>query len=283
MTLNLNPSEQLTHSTVRIQTTLADGSKSTGTGFFYAFLRKGERHVPAIVTNKHVVAGAVSGQFSLTLKNADGSPQIGQHLALALDNFEARWIPHPSPDVDLCLLLLAPLLAEASSIGKSFFFITLDETLLPTAEDLRDLGALEDIIMIGYPNGIWDAVNNMPILRRGITATHPNFDYEGRREFVIDAACFPGSSGSPVLLYNTGGWVDRQGTTRMGGARIRLLGVLYAGPQHTATGEVKIVTIPTQQRAVAFSTIPNNLGFVIKSSRLLELEAELGRRFPDAT
>jgi hypothetical protein len=50
------------------------------------------------------------------------------------------------------------------------------------------------------------------------------------------------------------------------------LGVLYAGPQHTATGEVRIVNVPTQQRVVAFSTIPNNLGLVIKASRLHEID-----------
>ena len=170
---------------------------------------------------------------------------------------------------------IAPLLAEAAAAGKTFFFITLEESLLATHAELSDLSALEEVLMIGYPNGIWDATNNMPILRRGITATHPNLDYEGRKEFMIDAACFPGSSGSPVFLFNTGGWTDRKGNTMMGGVRVKLLGLLYAGPQHTATGEVRIVNVPTQQRAIAFSTIPNNLGLVIKAVRLREMDALL--------
>lgn len=273
--IDLTPSEQLTHSTVRIACQLADGTTSTGTGFFYTFARDGNQHMPAIVTNKHVIAGAVEGQFNLTLKAADGSPVVGQHITIKLDQFAGRWIPHPDDQVDLCVMPIAPLLNEAAAAGKNFFFVTLDETLLPTTEELSDLGALEEILMIGYPNGIWDATNNMPILRRGITATHPNIDYEGRREFLIDAACFPGSSGSPVLLFNANGWIDRKGNTMMGGVRVKLLGILYAGPQHTATGEVRIVTIPTQQKAVAISTIPNNLGLVIKSIRLRELDALL--------
>jgi hypothetical protein len=137
------------------------------------------------------------------------------------------------------------------------------------------LGTLEEILMIGYPNGLWDSVNNMPILRRGVTATHPNIDYEGRREFLIDAACFPGSSGSPVFLFNTNGWTNRAGGTVVGGTRVKLLGILYAGPQHTATGEVRIVMVPTQQRAVAISSIPNNLGLVIKAARLAELDSAM--------
>jgi len=217
----------------------------------------------------------VSGQFNLTLRGPDGGPLVGQHITIELDRFESRWVPHPEAQVDLCVMPIAPLLAEAAAAGKTFFFITLEESLLATHAELSDLSALEEVLMIGYPNGIWDATNNMPILRRGITATHPNLDYEGRKEFMIDAACFPGSSGSPVFLFNTGGWTDRKGNTMMGGVRVKLLGLLYAGPQHTATGEVRIVNVPTQQRAIAFSTIPNNLGLVIKAVRLREMDALL--------
>jgi hypothetical protein len=272
MPLNLTPSEQLTHSTTRIASWLPDGTAGTGTGFFYAFCQDGERNVPAIVTNKHVVAGALRGHFSLTLRGADGGPLVGQHITIELDNFAGRWIHHPDAAVDLCAMPIAPLLREAEALQRSFFFISLDHKLLPSDEELRELGALEEILMIGYPNGIWDSINNMPILRRGVTATHPNLNYEGRREFLIDAACFPGSSGSPVFLFNVGSWSDRRGNIIMGSLRLKLLGVLYAGPQHTATGEVRIVNIPTQQKAVAISSIPNNLGLIIKASRLIEID-----------
>ncbi|MDE2251624.1 MAG: trypsin-like peptidase domain-containing protein [Gammaproteobacteria bacterium] len=280
MALPLTLSEQLTHSTTRIQCTMADGSTGTGTGFFCAFWQGATGNVPAIVTNRHVVAGAVTGQFCLTLKAPDAGPLVGRHLTISLSNFAQRWIGHPDPSVDLCAMPIAPLLQEAAASNQSFFFISLESKLLPTTEELSDLGALEDILMIGYPVGIWDSTNNMPILRRGVTATHPNIDYEGRQEFLIDAACFPGSSGSPVFLFNTGGWTTRDGNIIMGGTRVKLLGVLYAGPQHTATGEIRVVSIPTQQRAVALSAIPTNLGFIIKASRLNELEAVIRAMLP---
>lgn len=268
----LATSEQLMHSTVRIACTSANGL-STGTGFFYSFAKSDDRQVPAIVTNKHVVAGAMKGTFSLTLRGSDGLPLGGQHLELSFDHFEQRWLPHPDPQVDLCAMPIAPITEQAIAANKPFFFVALDQSLIPSQLELQDLTALEDVLMVGYPNGIWDTTNNLPIFRRGITATHVNRNYNGRPEFMIDAACFPGSSGSPVFLYNSGGWASRDGGWVIGGVRIKLLGVLYAGPQHTATGEVRIVNVPTQQRAVAFSTIPNNLGLVIKASRLHELDA----------
>jgi hypothetical protein len=94
---------------------------------------------------------------------------------------------------------------------------------------------------------------------------------------MIDAACFPGSSGSPVFLFNIGGWASKQGGMVIGGARIKLLGALYAGPQHTATGEIQIVNVPTQQTPVAISRIPNNLGLIIKAQRILEFDPILRR------
>jgi hypothetical protein len=267
----LSPSEQLTYSTARIECETPDGP-SSGTGFFYRFLDDGERHLPAVVTNRHVVRGAKRGRFHLTLRGADGGPTPGRHLGIVLEDFANRWIGHPDASVDLSVMPIAPLLTQAQQAGHQFFFIALDNSLAPTPDDLRELTALEEIIMIGYPNGIWDSVNNMPIIRRGVTATHPNFDYEGRREFMIDAACFPGSSGSPVFLFNLGGWASRDGTFNVGGARIKLLGILYAGPQHTATGEIRIVDVPTTQQPLAISRIPNNLGLVIKSGRLTEFD-----------
>lgn len=273
--MNLTLSERLTFSTVRIECQLQTGETSTGTGFFFRFLETGGQHVPAIVTNKHVIEGAVYGRFHLNLADSNGQP-LGQHENFTIGNFEAGWIKHPDPDVDLCILPIGEVLHTVQAQGKNIFFVILDKSLIPSAAELAQLTALEEIIMIGYPNGIWDAVNNKPIIRRGITATHPNLPYDGKQEFMIDAACFPGSSGSPVFLFNVGGYASREGSMIIG-TRVKLLGVLYAGPQHTATGEIGIVNISTQQRPVAISRIPNNLGIIIKSQRLFDFEEILQR------
>ena len=59
----LTLSEQLMFSTVRIECEYEKGDKGTGTGFFFAFAQKPPQFVPAIITNKHVVAGASRGSF----------------------------------------------------------------------------------------------------------------------------------------------------------------------------------------------------------------------------
>ena len=228
--------------------------------------------MPAIVTNKHVIAGAKKGRFIMTLAEGDGNPIQQSHHTFMFDSFEQMWIPHPESNVDLCSMPIAPLLEAANNEFKKLFYVSLDKSLIPSNAELEDMVLMDEITMVGYPNGIWDQVNNMPIFRRGITATHPNLDYNGKPEFLIDAACFPGSSGSPVFLYNQVGYATKSGGMTIGPGRLKLLGVLYAGPQHTVSGEVKIITIPTQNVPIAISTIPNNLGMVIKATKLEAFE-----------
>jgi len=271
--MSLSPSEQIAYSTIQIECDYANGS-GTGTGFFFRFWHDEatNQYVPVVITNKHVIRGALRGRLTFTKASAQNEPIDTQHLPITLDNFEALWRGHPDINVDLCAMPIAPYLNAANAQGHQLFYKALDKALIPTSEQIAELNALEEILMIGYPNGIWDSVNNKPIFRKGITATHPAKDYNGKKEFMIDAACFPGSSGSPVMIFNEGVYRDKNGNTFMGRNRIYLLGALYAGPQHTAQGEIQVVNVPTAQQTVAISRIPNNLGLVIKSERIIELE-----------
>lgn len=273
----INPIEQLIHSTVRIgvETTVGAGS---GTGFFYGFCETVDRHIPCIVTNKHVVKGAKIGYFHLTLRDAQGKPDLGNHKRIQFDNFEGMWIGHPDPNIDLAIFPIAPILAEARTQKINFHFIRLKRDNLASAELLSSLPTMEEIVMIGYPNGLWDAKHNLPIIRRGITSTHPRLPLDGKPEFLIDAACFPGSSGSPIFLANIGHFVNSEGNL-CAGTRIALLGILYAGPQHTAAGEIKIINVPTTNMPIALSSIPNNLGLAIQADKLNDFE-EILSRFP---
>lgn len=274
----LSVAEQLMHTTVRLECTLRDGRVSTGTGFFFSFPLDGDKHIPLIVTNKHVIDGSSVGTFVLTKKDGNGDPVVGEYEKVELGNFESLWMKHPDPNVDLAIFPIAPLLQEAEQQGVSVYVLPLGDNLIPTQQMLDDLSGIEDITMIGYPNGIWDVRNNMPIARRGITATSPKHDYNGLPIFVIDCACFPGSSGSPVLIFNQGGYTDAKGNMHLGGGRVILLGVLYAGPQHVAEGEIRTINVPLQQVPISLSKIPNNLGFVVKAQKIIDFKAQLVAR-----
>ncbi len=267
----MNPSEELQFSTTRIVTTLADGTTGSGTGFFATLLKNGNSGVPVLVTNKHVVRGATNGFFRLTTQDSKGEPVIGRTYDVDLVDFEKLWIFHPDAEVDLAVMLLGPLLTGAAQIGFTIFYKAPSAEYIAKSEDLSQLSAMEEIVMVGYPIGIWDQKNNLPIFRRGITATHPAFDFNGKPEFMIDCACFPGSSGSPVFLFNTGSYCTKEGATVIG-SRLKLLGILHAGPQHTTEGKIVVRDVPTAQTAISVSSSMINLGCVVKAHRLFEFE-----------
>ena len=271
---SLSIAEQLAYCTVRLECDVPGGI-STGTGFFFNFAEEGDKAVPAIVTNRHVVKGATAGRFQLTVRTADGAPMVGTTVPVVLDKFESRWIPHSSADIDLCAMPIGPLLQQAELKGKAVFYRQFAMAQVATDSDLQDLDQIEDITMVGYPNGLWDEKNNMPVFRRGSTATHPARDWNGKPEFMIDAACFPGSSGSPVLLFNNGGYTNKQGTTIMGGARLKVLGILYAGPQHVADGQIAMVPVPTANKPIVLTSIPLHLGIVVKAKELVDLDVQI--------
>lgn len=266
----MTPAETLMHTTVRLECLLDGNRTSTGTGFFFSFKIDDKTRVPLIVTNKHVINQSKVGTFVLTKMNDQGEPIFGATERIILDNFESLWIKHPEEGVDLAVFPIAPLYHQAEVKGVKFFAPPIGEDLLATPEKLAELSGLENITMIGYPNGIWDEKNNMPIVRRGITATNPKHDYNGLPIFVIDCACFPGSSGSPVLIFDQGGYLDAKGNLNLGGGRVILLGVLFAGPQHVAEGEIQTIEVPLAQVPISLSKIPNNLGFVVKAQKIAD-------------
>ncbi|MBP6120765.1 MULTISPECIES: SEC-C metal-binding domain-containing protein [Providencia] len=85
---------------------------------------------------------------------------------------------------------------------------------------------------------------------------------------MIDAACFPGSSGSPVFLANIGSYVDNDGEIRVG-SRVSLLGVLWGGPVATIEGKIINSEIPSQKNAKFTTSTMLNLGFVIHASEIM--------------
>ncbi len=269
----VNPVDKLVHSTIRIECQTAHGL-SSGSGYYFGFLASETRNVPCIVTNKHVIKGAVQGKFFLSRQKTDGKPDLGQHFPVAFNNFESMWTVHPDPNVDLAIFPLGPIFNQAKQQGIKVHYALLTKDIVADEKLLNALPTMEEIIMIGYPNGIWDEKHNLPIIRKGITATHPRLSYNGKPEFMIDTACFPGSSGSPVFLANIGSFVNETGTV-YAGTRIALLGTLYAGPQHTATGEVKVIDVPTDTKPISITSIPINLGLVIHASKLNDFEPSL--------
>jgi hypothetical protein len=131
------------------------------------------------------------------------------------------------------------------------------------------LDALEPVTFIGYPNGIWDSKNLLPIARRGMTASPISVDFENTPRFLIDASVFGGSSGSPVFLLNQGVYTDKTGGTIIG-SRLLFVGVIAAVFFRTQFNQVVAVPIPTQVQPMVQQQEMIDLGIVFKARTVIE-------------
>ena len=261
------PSEKLLFNTVRLEKDVAPGVASYGTGFFFVFLSRGRR-VPVVVTNKHVIKNDphATVRFLVHLDDGDGSTSSNFKINLATD-----WVFHPT--LDLCFCFANPVFNEVERItGKKVLYSTISEDLVATDEKLAELGALEDITMVGYPIGLWDENNNLPILRRGHTASHPALEFNRPGVALADIAVFPGSSGSPIFIFNDCPYSDRRGNLEIGSSRLIFLGILFAGPTYSAEGSIKQVDIPTDLGLGSVTKLMTNLGYYIRAKELLSLK-----------
>lgn len=273
----MNVLDQLPHITSRIEAATPAGNKAIGTGFFYNFLLSGNRGILTLVTNKHVISGAAQVTFSITRADAGGKPS-GEIIPCTINNVASSVVEHPDANVDLAAFPVGAVINRMEEAGFVPFLRAFDHSNIPTDKAIQQLTAIEDILMVGYPTGIWDERNNLPVVRRGITATPYASDYEGRPEFMVDCACFPGSSGSPVVIANHGSYATKD-TEFVVGSRLYLLGLLWGGPQYNAEGQIVAKQAPTTFGHVSVSRIPMNLGFCVKARMIRDLEPLVLSRF----
>ncbi len=254
-------------STVRI--VASDGS--SGTGFFFEFTFGEGKRVPVIFTNKHVVHNNQKEQvqFFLHVKNEDSPSDEKINIS-----FNTGW--HFHPDKDLCFCFVGPLFQQVrDKTQKDVFYIPITEDIIWDDKKLEELSAIEEVIMVGYPSGLWGEKNNLPLFRKGITSSHPAVDFNRTNIGAVDMACFPGSSRSPIFVLNEHGYTDKRGNTYFGGSRLVFLGILFEGPQQNIKGEIIVEDIPTQQKISPITPVMINLGYYIKAIEILSFKPEI--------
>lgn len=266
----------LLNTTIRIDTyNLKDGcmtDSSGGTAFFYGFNynEKQNTSIICLVTNRHVVEGYSHGRFSIKTQNDKGEYLLKEDYIFDLSDFDKKWIKHPNNKIDLCVLPLAPLFKEMEIKSKKPYFtmFTVNETI--SHFEKQALSNIEELYFIGYPDLIIDNLNNVPIVRRCITATSIKKNYNGDPMFLIDAPVFGGSSGSPVLLFKNGPYLE--GNAFVPGPKIKLVGIVSGALKHKISDEITVKEVPAKVEVDEESFIQNNLGTVIDINELLKFD-----------
>jgi hypothetical protein len=260
-------SEQLLFTTVRIETVEESGELGVGTGFILA-LQKEKSEVLFLVTNRHLVEHMSEADLTFTLAR-DQQPDLGMTCRFNVTGFRSGWHFHPDNAVDIAVCPFVPILDFVSSEGHTVYFRSIPISLFPDEKLLSEVDAIENCVFIGYPNGIWDDRNNLPVVRRAITAAPVTVDFQGKPQFLIDGSVFPGSSGSPVFLHNPSPFSPKTGGMVVG-ARFNFLGILSSGFFRREQGRMEMGTIPTAQVQIPVTEEMLDLGVVLKWSVVLE-------------
>lgn len=222
--MNINSlSTQLLYTTFPIWAEKSDGKISAGTAFIYNMEMedKKDTFIPLLLTNFHVVKDSVK-VYTEFVKGVDNKPDIGNKIRVELN--PKIFFQYSDEHNDLVAHPIAPIINSLNSANYKIFYRSIDKSIIPNEEITKKLSAIEEILFIGYPSGLYDTRNSLPIVRKGITATPVWNNFESEEKFLIDAGVYPGSSGSPVFIYNQGSFGTDQGITI--GSRLLFIGVI---------------------------------------------------------
>jgi len=166
------------------------------TGFFYRF------NGLYFITNRHVIIDEQDefypDEIRLSLHKKDNMRRNGTVTLPLYDiNRERLWLEHPTygSEVDVVALPIDPNILDQYAVR---YFCNGD-----FASDSIDLSIGDDVLVIGYPLGFRDSINNFPIVRNATIASVYTVPFEGKPRFLIDSRLHRGTSGSPVLTKPT--------------------------------------------------------------------------------
>ncbi|MBI5466031.1 MAG: trypsin-like peptidase domain-containing protein [Candidatus Kerfeldbacteria bacterium] len=194
--------EQVFLNTVLIEN-LTDGE--FGTGFLVQKKVDDTKVKHLLFSNKHVFWGkkdkdnkTASKKIRITFhkKENDGSYRLGNVNKAEINIYrgEDYYYEHPEQQTDVACINVSnaynlfPVGMRSLELDKFIDF------------NFTDIFAGQRIIFVGYPKGFFDDLNFLPVARCGSIASIPAVDFRGKKQLLIDAQVFPGSSGSPVFV-----------------------------------------------------------------------------------
>ena len=167
----------------------------TATGFFYHNIKN---DFLFLITNRHVIKDPDKDYFPNAIKltlhtDPDDMTQNTDYPIHLYEGTKQIW-REPNPlRADVVAIPIDKVDFASHNIRYKSFST---ENMLEKRFRL-DIG--DDIMVMGYPFGIYDHVHNLPLTRGGtISSPHP-IPWKGEPYFLVDSNLHEGTSGSPVM------------------------------------------------------------------------------------
>lgn len=197
-----NPAE-INFGTTHIEILKEGSSQGVASGFFFNYKAKQKY----LVTNRHVVIDEEDNFYPNQLRIIlhTNRENLKSNYAIDINLYshknEPHWKEHPKYSEYLCDIVLVPLTKQTLSKVNFIKFmkssiIFFNETHVVLKKPVNSFG---DVVVIGYPLGFFDCVNNLPVYRKAMIASDFNINFMDKPYFLIDANLHEGTSGSPVV------------------------------------------------------------------------------------
>jgi S1-C subfamily serine protease len=193
----------LMSATVQLEQPLGNGTRTVATGFLVSDPTPGGKPRVVLITADHVFEGMAADQATIgyRVQGPDGTwTYAPQHIAIRAGG-RPLWTRNPTRDVAAIAITAPPAFAKAA-IPLSW--LAGDDTL---AKD--QLAPGDEMMVLGFPQGLSANPAGFPILRSGRVASYPLGPSAAYPTFLLDFRVFPGNSGGPVWLDSAEGQKDR--------------------------------------------------------------------------
>jgi hypothetical protein len=237
------------------------GGVHVGTGMFFGYRLAGGRTRAFCVTSRNLLSDALLCSLSVLVESGDDKAQ--EKLTFDVTDIASCAVFPPSAVLDLAAFPIDALFAPIAGLKKQPALKIIDRDLVPGAAFYAGLDASRDIVLMGYPNGLPGVNADVPVPQSGVTASSAMLPFDGKDEFLIECACYPGASGSPVFLHRP--WDDA----------IVPLGILVLGAEVSAAGQIVPRAIPTSRSTPVTPQNMTRLGLCLKASLLSFLDAHV--------
>jgi V8-like Glu-specific endopeptidase len=192
---------------------------SKATGFFYS----NKQNSLFLVTNRHVLVNEDKGYFPniarIMLHVNQSDIKQNEYYDIALyTKAKKMWI-ESNVKVDVVAIPIEMNKLPQGSIIVSFNVANLLQSNI-------QLHVGDDIVVMGYPFGVYDDIHNLPILRNGIIASAYPIPFRDKPYFLVDSDLEEGVSGSPVITKFKDTWRTRNGSKPPIGFSFFLLGII---------------------------------------------------------
>lgn len=218
----------LTALTTPMEVTFKDGGSARGSGFFYFEYAKddGKQQGPHwvavehmyVVTARHVIQPKRLEQlseFRYALRESSGdhvnwhvmkltAKELGQRLHLCRNERADVAVVEVG---DTISAETVRLVAEKAQLLN---FSGVSSTKFPGKSVLQAQPG-DDVLVIGYPKGIFDRFNKLPVLKTGVLNTPIGTHFNGLDAFLLDFKYYAGSSGSLIISKPTRLAYDKDG------------------------------------------------------------------------